>query len=409
MRRRCASVVPPDFDAVVIGAGLVGCSAALALHRAGRAVLLLESSPAPLAPAGDARALVLSAASVEILTELALWSRIAPHATSIRHIRVSDRGGCGALELDAADGGLENLGWACPADILLYELRTAVAAALGAGACWSTRYSAHHVYPDRVEIELQNGDETRRVCTALVIGADGNRSALRAACGIETEGYDYGQHALVAKIAVERPAAHTAFEHFTRQGPLAMIPCGGAFYVSVQCLNETRAMAALTLDAGAYGAELERRFGARLGRITVQGARRAHGLLRQRARQVIAPRTVLIGNAANTMHPNAAQGLNLGLRDVATLAACLGADADGDAGKAALLERYAAARAPDHRRTVGFTDLLAQGFRSRLWPLTVTRRLALTLADLSPATKQRFIHEASGLAALARSTAAVRP
>ncbi len=399
--------MPPEFDAVVIGAGLVGSSAALALHRAGRSVLLFDPSPPPLAPAGDARALVLSLASVEILTELGLWARVAPHATPIRHVRVSDRGGFGALELDAADGGLESLGWACPADILLYELRTAVVATLGVDACWSTRYSGHHVYPDRVEIELQHGDETRRVQAALLIGADGNRSPVRVACSIETDGYDYGQHALVAKVAVERPAEHTAFEHFTRQGPLAMIPCGGALYVSVQCLNETRAMAALTLDAGAYGAELERRFGARLGRITVQGARRAHGLVRQRARQVIAPRTVLIGNAANTMHPNAAQGLNLGLRDVATLAAGLGAA--GDAGEPVLLERYAAARAPDHRRSVGFTDLLAQGFRSRLWPLTVTRRLALTLADLSPATKQRFIHEASGLAALARSTAAVRP
>jgi 2-octaprenyl-6-methoxyphenol hydroxylase len=401
--------VPPDFATVVIGAGLVGSCAALALHRAARSVLLVDTAPAPQRPEGDARALVLSTTSVDILTELGLWPHLAPRATPIRHIRVSDRGGYGGLILNAADSGLENLGWACPADVLLYELRSAITAALGDNVHWSTRYAGHQVHADHVELQLAHGTETRSVRAALVVGADGNRSSLRSACGIKTDGYDYGQHALITKVAVERPAEYTAFEHFTREGPLAMIPCGGAHYVSVQCLHESRALAALSLDDGAYGAELERRFGTRLGHLTVMGTRRAHVLVRQRAQHIVAPRTVLIGNAANTMHPNAAQGLNLGWRDVATLAACLAADVDRDAGDATLLARYAAARAPDHRRTVGFTDLLAQGFRSRLWPLSLTRRLVLTLSDLSPSTKQRFIHEASGLAALARSIAAVVP
>jgi len=398
--------VQPEFDAIVIGAGLVGSSAALALHRAGRRVLLIEQSSPPQAPDGDARALVLSAASVEILTELGVWSRLEAHATPIRHIRVSDRGGFGGLELNAEDGGLDAMGWACPADILLYELRSTVDEALGAQACWSTCYLSHHAADGRVDVEVRQGDETRVRSAALVVGADGNASPLRVACGIETEGYDYGQHALIARVEVERPQAHTGFEHFTREGPLAMIPSGGRRYVSVQCLHESRALAALQLDDAAYGAELERRFGARLGRITVIGPRRAHALARQRARRLVAGRVVLIGNAANTMHPNAAQGLNLGLRDVATLAA--GLAAAGDAGRAALLERYALARAPDQKRTVGFSDLLAQGFRSRLAAVTATRRVALALADLCPGAKQRFIMEASGLAALARTTAAVQ-
>lgn len=396
----------PEFDAIVIGAGLVGSSAALALHRQQRRVLLIEQSHAPQAPDGDARALVLSAASVEILSELEVWSRLAPHAIPIRHIRVSDRGGFGALTLHADDGGLDALGWACPADILLYELRSAVVEAVGEDACWATRYVSHRVVDEHVEVEVARGDESRRVRAALLIGADGNASPVRVACGIETEGYDYGQHALLALVEVQHPQAGTAFEHFTREGPLAMIPCGGARYVSVQCLHEARALAAIKLDDIAYGAELERRFGARLGRITVGGARRAHALVRQRARRLTDPRVVLLGNAANTMHPNAAQGLNLGLRDVATLAMSLAAG--GDAGAADVLARYALARAPDQRNTVGFSDLLAQGFRSRLCTVTATRRLALALADLCPGAKQRFIHEASGLAALARSTAAVR-
>ena len=397
----------PEFDAIVVGAGLVGSCTALAFYRAGRRVLLLDQGAPPQAPDGDARALVLSAASVEILTELDVWARLAPHALAIRHIRVSDRGGLGALALNADDAALDAMGWACPADILLYQLRLAAQEALGDGACWSTRYVSHRAYAQHVEVEVAQGDEMRTLRAALLVGADGNASPVRVACGIATDGYDYGQHALVTRVEVQRPQPHTAFEHFTREGPLAMIPSGGARYVSVQCLHEQRALAALHLDDDAYGAELERRFGARLGRITVLGPRRAHALVRQRARRLCDTRVVLLGNAANTMHPNAAQGLNLGLRDVATLAAS-GGD-DNDVGAAAILARYAAARAPDHRNTVGFSDLLAQGFRSRLCSVTATRRLALALADLCPAAKQRFIHEASGLAALARSTAAVRP
>ncbi|MCC6708288.1 MAG: FAD-dependent monooxygenase [Gammaproteobacteria bacterium] len=399
--------MPPDYDAIVVGAGLVGSCAALALHREGRRVLLLDQGPAPRAPDGDARALVLSAASIEILRGLGLWSRLEAHATAIRHIRVSDRGGPGALALDARDSGLDAMGWACPADILLYELRVAMADALGEHVCWDSRYLGHRAGDDAIEIEVAQGDTVRMLHAALLIGADGNASPVRVAAGIATDGYDYGQHALIARVEVTRPQPHTAFEHFTREGPLAMIPCGGARYVSVQCLHEGRALAALRLDDDAYGAELARRFGTRLGHITVAGPRRAHALARQRARRLTDTRLVLIGNAANTMHPNAAQGLNLGLRDVATLAACIGAE--DDAGLAATLSRYAAARAPDQRNTVGFSDLLAQGFRSRLCAVSATRRLALTLADLCPGAKQRFVQEASGLAALARSTAAVRP
>lgn len=397
----------PDYDAIVVGAGLVGSSAALALRRAGRRVLMLDQGPPPRAPDGDARALVLSAASVEILTELGVWPALEPHAIAIRHIRVSDRGGPGALALDAEDSQLDAMGWACPADILLYELRVAMTAALGDDACWETHYVGHRDSTAWVDVEMCHDDTVRVVRGALLIGADGNASPVRVAAGIRTDGFDYGQHALIARVEVTRPQPHTAFEHFTREGPLAMIPSGGARYVSVQCLHERRALAALQLDDAAYAAELARRFGARLGSITVIGPRRAHALARQRARRVVEGRVVLIGNAANTMHPNAAQGLNLGLRDVATLVASIGGD--GDAGRAAMLDKYAAARAPDHRTTVGFSDLLAQGFRSRLWPVSATRRLALTLADLCPGAKQRFIQEASGLAALARSTRAVRP
>lgn len=386
----------------MVGAGLVGTACALALVRAGRTVILIEARPAAPEPTGDARALVLAPASLAVLGELGLWGALAHRAHAITAILVSDRGGVLRAELDAASAGLDALGYACPADWLLHVQDAHAQEALGARFLRGAVYQGHRAGDDAVDVDYLDADgATRTARCALVVGADGGESAVRAGLGIDVERYDYGQSAVIAPIEVEQPVAGMAFEHFTSEGPLALIPQGGARYVSVQCLESARADAALAAGDAAYGAMLERRFGTRLGTIRVCGPRRAHALARQRARAITAPRAVLIGNAANTMHPNGAQGLNLGLRDVAALVHHVGAS--GDAGAPAVLDAYAAARTRDQRRTVGFTDLLAQGFRSPLGLVRGARRLALAALAACPPLKRALILEASGLAALARS------
>ena len=393
----------PEFDAVVVGAGLIGSACALALSRAGLHVSLIEARPAPTAASVDARALVLAPSSVAVFCELELWPSLAPHAHPITTIVVSDRGGCGRLYLRAADAGLDALGYACPAAALQHSLRAAAMTALGPSWRWASRYRRHTHSDTGVMVTIEDSDGHESVLTAaLLIAADGSDSEVRTALGLAVRRYDYGQHAVVAMIEVARAEPNTAFEHFTCEGPLALIPCGGSRYVSVQCLAAARAADALALDDESYAAMLVQRFGTRLGPISRCGPRRAHALRAQSAHHLTAPRAVLIGNAANTVHPNAAQGLNLGLRDVAALAT---RSARGDPGDVDGLAAYAAARTLDHRRTVRFTDGLAQTFRSPLAGLRGGRRLALTVADLCMPLKRALILEASGLAALARARA----
>jgi 2-octaprenyl-6-methoxyphenol hydroxylase len=397
--------VQPDSDCLVIGAGLVGSIAALALAELGLRVCVLEQrAPLDSNISKDARALVLSAASQRILERYQVWSRLLPLACPIRDIRVSERGAFGSVDLCADEIGLEALGWACPADRLLATFNAVMLEHERISVRWLTRFVSARADGHEVRVETNSKDSIGSITTRLLIGADGAESAVREASGIMLERLDYAQRAIVANVSVARPRPHTAFEHFTRRGPLAFIPLGDARYVSVQCLDDSAASNASALDESAYLAMLGRRFGERLGAFSDLGPRHSYRLARQRARPLDAARTLIIGNAANTVHPNAAQGLNLGLRDVAILAQCLrGAD---DPGAATALSRYSQLRRRDHFQTGAFTDALAQGFRSRLPLVTCVRRAALTLTAYVAPVRRRLMLDASGLLILARAARA---
>ncbi len=396
--------MPPDFDCVVVGAGLIGAATAVALCRHGLEVAVVERRP-PLQevdPSTDIRALVLNVASQRILHRLGLWERLAGHVNRIGRIHVTDRFGFGTVRLEARTARLTALGWACPADILRRELTAALQDHVGAGLLWSTHFE-HHVSRDAgISVSTRCNGQVRGIDARLLIGADGGDSQVGRALGIDEQTFDFEQTAIVANVEVDAPQADTAYERFTTQGPLAMIPLGGHRYVSVQCLDTDRARAALALDDDAYRTMLQRRFGESLGTIEQLGSRRSHELWRRRAARVSGTRAIIVGNAAATLHPNAAQGLNLGLRDVSALIDAL--DAAPDPGAAVVTDHYAAARASDHKRAVAFTDLLAQTFHSRSCTVTAARRAAMVVTEALPFLKRRLILEATGLAPLARET-----
>jgi 2-octaprenyl-6-methoxyphenol hydroxylase len=390
--------VQPDHDCVVVGAGLVGAAQAFALSRLGLNVAVIDTrGPLQEAAGGDVRGLALAPSSRHVLQRLDLWDALAMRVMPIRHIHVSDQGRFGFTRMSARDVHLDALGYVCPADHLLHALETALT-----GRCevhWRTEIGAIDTATDHVRIGLQGVGGTREVRARLVIGADGSRSRVREAIDVTTHTRDYRQRAIVANLTVEHPSHETAFERFTRAGPLALLPIARGRHVAVRCCADSAADALLALSDEQFLAELEAGFGNRFGRFSALGTRTSHPLLLSWADCIAARRVVLVGAAANSIHPNAAQGLNLGLRDVAGLAGCLARarGADRDIGDTAVLAEFARGREADHRAVIRLTDALAQLFSNRLPLLGALRDCAMLAIDITPPAKRWLIRRAGGL------------
>lgn len=388
----------PDFDCVVVGAGFVGAAQALALRRLGLSVLVIDTRDALGGePGGDVRGLALAPSSRHILTALGIWPALAGHVVPIEAVHVSDQGRFGATRLSARDVGFEALGYVCPADRLMHALEAALVDAVPVR--WRTRIERIEAgeHAARITTRGDGGEET--LAAALVVGADGAESRVRELLGISTRSRDYHQHAIVVNLTVSGIEPRTAYERFTADGPLALLPIARDRHVAVRCCAGADLERLLALDDQRYAAELLDGFGSRFSSLDALGKRSHHPLRLARARRITAPRAVLVGAAANCMHPNGAQGLNLGLRDVAALAAALrtDADTDNDPGAPARLAAYAGSRAADHREVLRFTDTLAQVFASRLPFVPALRGAAMVAFDLMPPVKRAMIRRACGL------------
>lgn len=391
-----------EVDCVVVGAGLAGATLAVGLSELGLSVVTVDArSRTAEAPGRDVRGLALAPATQHLLARLHLWQGLAPHVNPLHDIIVSDRGQFGSTRLCGADLGVPVLGWVCPADRLQASLDGALMSLPGCVAHWHATVADIAPAGARIGLSIVHADgaDTETVSARLLVAADGLHSAVRRHFDIGVSSHDYGQTAIVANVDVERPAPHTAFERFTREGPLAVLPLGGRRVVIVRAARTDEVTGLMHLSDEDFLADVQQRFGQRLGRFSALGERRAHALMLNRAEALTAPRTVLVGNAANTIHPNGAQGLNLGLRDVATLLDCLtGALARGhDIGSPALLDGYARRRKPDQDRTVRFSDGLARAFEIDLGPLNRLRGAALFACDVLPPLKHALMWRLMGL------------
>jgi 2-octaprenyl-6-methoxyphenol hydroxylase len=388
-----------EVDVAVVGGGMVGASLALALAGSGRRVLLAESVPfgATSQPSFDERTTALGNASQRIFASLGVWEAIRPEACAIAAIHVSDAGRFGFSRLTAAEQGIEAFGYVVPnrriGAALWERLRAAPDIALHVPA----RVVEVSVTAGGVELDVAHDSGWQaRVSARLVVAADGAHSRIRAAAGIEASIEDYDQVAVVANVSVDRPHGGMAYERFTPEGPLAVLPLFDGTLAVIWACRPERAGQLLSLDEHEYLRQLQQRFGWRAGRFVHAGRRGSYPLKLTRATATIAPRTVLIGNAAQALHPVAGQGFNLGLRDAAMLAEVI-VNAEGELGAPHLLQRFAAWRARDRRGVVGFTDGLVRLFGARGAGAGLLRDLGLLLFDLAPPAKSALARVSAGI------------
>ncbi|WP_426662388.1 UbiH/UbiF/VisC/COQ6 family ubiquinone biosynthesis hydroxylase [Rhodanobacter aciditrophus] len=389
----------PALDVAVVGGGMVGAAAALALARAGFATALLEArAPQPWHADDevDLRVVGLAPSSIALLEDLGVWtsirqSRCGPYA----HMHVWDAENGAAIDFDAADEGRDLLGHIVENNLVQWTLWQALEAA-GVRRLCPAEVLGLDAREDRVVLDLAGGES---LSARLVVAADGAASPLRAMAGIGVRGHDYAQRAVVAHVATERPHGRTAWQRFLPTGPLALLPLADGRSSIVWSLPEAEAQRVLALDDEAFMGELGVASDFRLGRIVSTTKRAAFPLRLQLAEAYQAERLVLLGDAAHAVHPLAGQGVNLGLRDVAELRDVLVAarEAGRDFAAAHVLRRYARRRrSADTLDARGF-DALARIYAWQAPALVAVRGLGVRLLDRLAPLKRRLAEHAAGL------------
>jgi 2-octaprenyl-6-methoxyphenol hydroxylase len=381
---------------IIVGGGLVGASLAIALDAAGLPAVLIEAA-APRVdeqPSYDERNLALARATVNGLDAIGVWDFARQKATPIQHIHTSRAGDFGSVRLDAAAEGVDALGWTLPAR------------ELGAALLRRLENCRHLVRmaPARVEeieptangwaVTVAAGSERRRLTTPLLVAADGTRSGVRAQLGIGTREHDYEQALFVTTMVPERDPRGRAFERFTDEGPVAVLPLAERRVGVILTVPAERADEVAAMDDAAYLALVQQRFGWRIGRLGRPGKRVPYPIHRVAAESLTASRAVLVGNAAQTVHPIGAQGFNLGLRDALTLAELVAAAADP--GDPAVLAEYVRRRTPDREGTMAMSHglvRLACMDQPLLGPL---RSLAMLALDRVPTLRRALSRRGMG-------------
>jgi 2-octaprenyl-6-methoxyphenol hydroxylase len=392
------------FDIAIVGGGMVGASLAVALAPLGLKVALVEAVPPGSAsqPSFDERTTALSNGSRRILETVGVWPHVQSSATPIRKIHVSDQGRFGFARIDAAEQGLSAMGYVVPnraLGVALWSLLRAHASVQVYCPAEVSRITAGEL---AVALEIAGPGAAATINTKLVVAADGVQSAVRSAFGIESQARDYEQTAVITTVLPQRFHDHVAYERFTRSGPLALLPLEGGRCTLVLTLSRTTAESAMAWSDVQFLDEVQRRFGFRLGRFLKVGRRVPYPLSLTRATRTSAGRCVIVGNAAQGLHPVAGMGFNLGLRDVASLAELIAErrhESRFDAGAASLLAEYDAWRAADRGGVIAFTDGLVRMFASPLGVVQRLRNVGLLAFDLLPPAKAALSRLSSGAGA----------
>ncbi|WP_460759824.1 2-octaprenyl-6-methoxyphenyl hydroxylase [Lysobacter fragariae] len=390
-------------DVLIIGGGLVGASLAIALERIGVDVGLVEAGAVGALPAVfDERNLSFAEATVNALTALGVMQQLRAPTGAIERIHISRRGDFGRTLLHAHRHGRSEFGRIVVARDFGDALEARLAQLPRLHRYRPARFVGLADTHDAFRaIRINDDVHGERVLRArLLVAADGTRSGVRDALGMGAEEHDYDQTLFVTRLRAQRAPDGTAYERFGIDGPTAVLPRGDRHYGLIHAVAREDADAVAALDETAFLARTQDAFGWRVGRFESCGTRSAYPAIRVMANALTAPRAVLVGNAAQTIHPIGAQGFNLGLRDALTLAEMIEAgrtsDRAFDCGDAALLARYAQRRQEDRERTLAFSDGLARITSHTSRVLRPLRSLGLFAFDRLPSAQAFLVGAAMG-------------
>jgi ubiquinone biosynthesis UbiH/UbiF/VisC/COQ6 family hydroxylase len=381
------------YDVAIVGAG----SAGLALARAARglSVALIAPEGAPALPAGpiDTRVYALSPGNAAFLAELGAWQAIAPERIAPVHaMQVHGDAAGSAIEFDAYRAGARELAWIVEDRALQAALWRGLGEREGLEIFAPAQCRRLQIATDAVRVQLA---DSREIAARLVVGADGAQSLVRSEAGIAAAAQDYGQRAVVANFACERPHRNMARQWFLRGPVLALLPLPGDQVSMVWSTGEAEAARLMALEAAALGLEVAAAADGALGELTAITPPRAFALRRLTASATVAPRVALVGDAAHVVHPLAGQGANLGLQEARELAATLRArEPWRDPGELRVLRRYARARAGDALAMQATVHGLHRLFGAQAAPLARLRNAGLNLTDRLPVIKNLLIRQA---------------
>ncbi|KIO38292.1 2-octaprenyl-6-methoxyphenyl hydroxylase [Shewanella sp. cp20] len=396
---------PKPFDIAIVGGAMAGATLALGLANLAqtrqqplRVALIEANRPGDGHPGFDARSIAIAQGSIFELTRLGIWPKLAHLGTAIENIHVSDRGHFGMTTLNAKDFHLPYLGQVVELERVgakLFSLLEQQEVSLFCPA----KVASIAAGVDEQQLMLDDGTA---ISAKLVVAADGLHSKVRQDFKLPLEQVDFEQVALVANVLTDTPHHEWAYERFTDSGPLAILPMAnvdGQPRVSlVWALAPEHAELMLGADKSAFLDALQDAFGHRAGRFIDVGERHAYPLKLSYMARPIYQRTVFIGNAAQTLHPIAGQGFNLGLRDLVCLLEVVdeALERDEDIGGAKLTHEYLSRRQQDRDTTITNVEFLVRGFSNQHWPLVAGRNLGLRLLSWCPPLKTPIARKAMG-------------
>jgi len=385
-----------DYDIIIIGGGMVGGSLALALRHSNIRVAIVEAKGVveKKSDTTGKRAIALSWGSRCILEQLNIWHKLRELAMPIRHIHVSDKGHFGKTRLSAETQQVDALGYVIEAS----QIESVVSDGLDAEnidvLCPAT-LEGYVIDQDGVHVTIKQGRTSKALSCGLLVGADGGLSKVREQGAFDLKEYAYQQHAITGVLTTESDVQDVAYERFTSEGPIAMLPHFDGLYSLVWTMPSTLAKEVMSLPKDQFLGRLQSRFGQWLGELGLSGERQTFPLNLSYVQDSALNRVILIGNAAHQLHPVAGQGFNLGLRDAAILADILleqqGANADE------LCEIYARRRKTDQALITGFTDNIIKLFSTDRALFSVARNSGLLMLDKVPVLKNQFARQTMGL------------